>query len=420
MLDRATVREAKKMGAVNIGMSLDGTEETHDFIRKKGSFARIMTALDVMKEEGMHSGIVTCIHKKNIHELKAMRDILVQKGVANWQLQAANPMGNLLDYPEWLLEPGDVDQIIDIAHDIMTEGGIRVDLADSIGYYNLKEVAIRKASFKNPKALGGIWRGCPAGKTLVGIRCNGDIIGCLSIRDDFYIEANIRDLPLEEIWTRPGAFSWNRDLTKAKLSGFCHTCQFGSKCLGGCSGTKLIRYQSIGENHFCSYRYAVEKEKETIATMNDFNQLVSMGRHMVEQEDYQLAEMYISKALQINPDDIELLNVLGFIHFNLENFVQCEQVNQKVLALDPENVYALKGLGICASHLGRLEEGISLLQESIARTSAGFLDPYFDLAVILANVGRKAEGLKVLEEGRARSDAFKDVSEELYQALRKD
>ncbi|MCP4213546.1 MAG: radical SAM protein [bacterium] len=416
MLDRDTIRKALKAGAVNLGISLDGLEETHDFIRKKGSFARIMKALDIMKEEGMPGGIVTCIHKKNIDELPGMKDLLVEKGVYNWQLQGAVPMGNLLNYPDWILDQKGVDDIIDYGHDFMTEGKIRVDLADDIGYYNIKEVEVRQLASNDPD-YPGLWTGCPAGKTVVGIRCTGDIIGCLSIRDDSYIEANVRDIPLEEIWTRPGAFAWNRELSKEKLSGFCHTCQYGCDCLGGCAGTKLIRFNSISENKFCSYRCAVLKEKEEISKIDDLSVLVEKGYRMVEDEEFQLAELYISRALESQPDDIKLLNMLGFIHFNLENYNQCETANRKVLELDPNNAYALKGLGLCLCNLAQVEDGIKLLQQSIQHATDDFLDPFFDLALILGEVGRKEEGIKVLEEGRRRSEAFKAESEELYQSL---
>ncbi|MCP4219830.1 MAG: radical SAM protein [bacterium] len=417
LLDRETIKKAAKAGVVNLGMSLDGLEETHDFIRRKGSYAQIMNALDIMKEEGMPVGIVTCIHEKNIGELRAMKEILVEKGVADWQLQSATPMGNMLEHSEWILDQDGMDRIIDIGHEFAMEGKIRIDLADDIGYFNNKEIEIRKAAIRDD-SYHGLWAGCPAGKIVIGIRTNGDLIGCLSIRDDKYLEGSIREHSLKEIWTRPGAFSWNRDLTKNQLEGFCGSCQYGNYCLGGCAATKLLRYNTIGETEFCSFRHAIEKEKIEIMKINDFNQLVSLARQGSDKEEFQLADIYVSRALEMKPTDITLLQLKGYIQFNLENFPQCEAVNRQALELDPENAYTLKGLGVCLSNMDRLDEGVAYLRKSIERAGDDFLDPYFDLAAILGETGYKEEGLKVLEQGRAKSEEFKKDSQGLYEALK--
>lgn len=418
LLDRETIRKAKEVGITNIGMSLDGLEDTHNFIRKQGSWARVMNALEIMREEKMPSSIVSCLHKKNLPQLNELKKILIEKGVRDWQLQAAVPMGNLLNYPDWLLEEHEVDDIIDFAHDSLKEGGINIHLADDVGYFNCKEVEVRKHSVKKGNYTG-IWEGCQAGKRVIGLRCNGEIIGCLSIRDDQYLEGNVRQTPLEEIWNRPGAFSWNRDMTKNKLEGFCKTCQYGAYCLGGCSGSRLIRYKTVAENKFCSYRIAVEKEQIEINKINDLDQLVALGREKITEEEFQLAELYLSRALAIKPGDTTILNLLGFVHYSMENYPECEACNRKVLEIDPGNAYSFKGLGICLSKVGQVEKGIEHLKKSIELASADFTDPYHDLALVLVENNRCDEALDILEKGRSRSDVFKQKSEQFYQQVKK-
>jgi len=417
LVDRDTIRKAKEAGITNLGMSMDGIEETHDYIRRKGSFAHIMNALQLGREEKLPTSIVTCVHKKNIGELPQIKEILIEKGVYNWQLQAASPMGNLLEHPDWLLEPEDIDTIIDFAYDVYKEGKIKVTLADVIGYFNLKEIELRRVS-SGAENYSGIWRGCAAGKDVVGIRCNGDIIGCLSVRDDSLIEGNIRQMSLEDIWNRPGAFSWNREMTKNDLAGFCKICQYGSYCLGGCSKTKLLRYKTFSENKFCSYHSAISKEREKIHQINDYHLWVTKGREMIEKEEFQLAEIHISKALEVEPNNIELLNLLGFIHYSMDNFQECEEFNRKALQLDPGNAYSLKGLGICLTRRGRVEEGIDLLKQSIQRAEKSFMDPYNDLAVILWENKRNKEALEILETGRSMSEEFCRKTDAFYNRLK--
>jgi len=417
LLNRDTIKKAADAGVTNIGMSLDGLEETHDFIRLPGAYQHVMNALEILQEEKVPAGIVSCLHHKNLHQLDELKEILISKRVKDWQLQAAVPMGNMKERPDWILEPPYIDEIIDFAHKNLSDNRINIHLADDVGYFNLKEIEVRKKAIR-ADGYSGIWEGCYAGKKVIGIRCNGYIIGCLSIRDDKYLEGTVRETPLAEIWNRPGAFSWNRDLKKTDLTGFCRTCQYGSYCLAGCSGTKMTCYNTIYENHFCSYRVAYENKEKEISNVTDFQELYNQGREMAEKEEFQVAMIYIDKALKQQPNNPLLLNLMGYIHYNLENFPECESCNRSVLAIEPENSYAHKGLGICLSRTGRVEEGIELLKKSIQLAPTGFLDPYHDLALVLMENNRCDEAMTILTQGRELSPAFKETSEEFYQILK--
>jgi radical SAM protein with 4Fe4S-binding SPASM domain len=420
-IERDTIRRAKEIGISNIGISLDGIQETHDYIRKKESFARIMKVLEVAREEGMPTGIVTCIHKKNIGQLPEMKEILIEKGVGDWQLQAAVPMGNLVHHMDWLMDPEQISDVIDFAYDVMKDGRIGIHMADVIGYFTRKEIEVRKAGCNSEYNLG-IWSGCPAGKELIGIRCNGDIIGCLSIRDDSFIEGNVRQTPLEELWTRPGAFAWNRENSRDKLTGFCKICQYAEYCLGGCSSIRWIRYQSRTETKFCAYHAAMEKERKKVSQIDDIERLAAEGKEMVNEGKNQQAELYISRALELlgknnggtDEPRIELLNLLGFIHYKLRNYPECEDCNRKVLEKEPGNIYALKGLGVSISKQGNVQEGIELLRKCVEKTGPDYLEPYHDLAAVLAENNRPEEALDVLEAGRKLSQDFCRETEDFF------
>ncbi len=415
LLDEATVAKAAEVGICAFGISIDGVRETHDHIRKPGSFDRIMGALERLKAHQIPVTAVTCIHKKNLPELEAMREIFVARGITAWQFQAADPMGNLLDHLEWILDPEDIERIIDIAHATMVETPLRVHLADNLGYYGCNETDIRGAALA-PDTLKGAWGGCGAGKYVIGIRCTGDIIGCLSIRDDAYIEGNIRETPLEELWNRPGAFAWNRDLTKAQLTGRCHTCQFGARCLAGCGGMKITRFKTVTENPFCAYHAALEAEERTLALVPEA-ELVARAKALIAEESWQSAEILLRRALCQAPNDLEILNLLGFLHFTMENYPQSLEINRRVLAQAPDNAYAHKGLGLCLTMLNETEAGIQALRKAIDLADPTFTDPYFDLAVVLARQGREAEALEVLDQGRSRSEGFRQQSEAFHQQL---
>lgn len=414
LLTRDKIQEAKSAGISNIAISLDGLKATHDFMRTTGSFDRIMNALDVLKEEGMPSSIITTVNNRNLPELRELYQILVKKGVLNWQLQYAMAMGNMLDHKDLQIVPEQIDEIIDFAYEVYKDGKIRADLSDCVGYYNVKEIEIRNAFRPKDQDFMVFTNGCPAGKLVFGIRCNGNIVGCTSLRDEFFLEDNVRNRPLKEIWEDPKSFSWNRDLCRSKLEGFCSKCQYGNYCLAGCSVMKFTSGKKLTENHYCSYNVAVKEERRRIDSIKDQNVLFKEAEKAINEEEYQLAEIYYSMLLNYLPENLSILNTLGFIHFQLENFGESLKYNEKVLSTDPENAYAYKGLGLCQVKLKRKEEGIRNLYKSIELADNTFIDPYHDLAIILAEEQDYDEAISVLELAKLKFPALNEQTQTLY------
>jgi radical SAM protein with 4Fe4S-binding SPASM domain len=417
LLTRDIIKEAKSSGISNIAISLDGLKDTHDFMRTKGSFDKIMNALDMLKEEGMPSSIITTVNNRNLLELRELYEVLVKKGVSNWQLQYAMAMGNMLEHKDLQIIPEQIDLIIDFAYEIYKEGKIRVDLSDCVGYYNIKETEIRNAFRSKEHEFKVFTNGCPAGKMVFGIRCNGNIVGCTSLRDEFFLEDNVRNRPLKEIWEDPKSFAWNRDLCRNKLEGFCSKCQYGNYCLAGCSVMKFTSGKKLTENHYCSYNVAVKEENKRIQSIKDLEILYQEAETALKEEEYQLAEIYYSKLLTINQESISILNTLGFINFQLENFNESLQFNKKVLSIDPKNAYAYKGLGLCQVKLNQKEEGIKNLYTAIDLADNNFIDPYHDLAVILAEEERFDQAINVLELAKNKFSNLNEQTSALYKNI---
>jgi radical SAM protein with 4Fe4S-binding SPASM domain len=417
-IDEKLIDRAVGAGIVNIGVSLDGLEKTHDFIRMKGAYERVLRALDVMNSKGMPTVVCTSVHKMNLPEFPELYKTIKEKKVQRWQFQIASPMGNLLEHKEMVMEPREVDDLIDFSYDVAREGLVAVDLADDIGYYNSKITEIRTMASGDKDAVS-LWSGCSAGKCVIGIRANGDISGCLSIRDPNFIEGNIRKVPFGQMWTKPDAFSWNRKLSKSQLTGFCAKCQYGKYCLGGCTGAKITLTGNLYANLYCSYRLAVEKEEDSVSSVTDAALLTGKAKDIIADEGYQFAEVYLSRALKLDPANIEILDLLGFVHYFLENYDESKGYNLKAIGINPRDAYANKGLGLALVKLGSVDEGIAHLKKAIELADGTFLDPYFDCALVLGEQGRTEEAISILEKGRALSEDFVKNSELLYDALRK-
>lgn len=417
LFNEEILEQAVRAGVDTIGFSLDGLQETHDFLRREGSYQKTMGAIELCLSRNMNATAITTVNKMNLGELDRLKKELVDRGVREWQVQMGCPMGNMAEHDNLVMEPADMDRIIDLAYRCMQESSIRVNLGDCVGYYSLKEIELAGNSRE-----GAYCRQCTAGKDTFGILHNGDILGCTSIRNPEFMEGNVRNTPLKEIWENPNSFAWSRAMRKEDLQGFCKVCRFGDDCLGGCSNSRLTMGGSIyAENRYCSYLQAAQKRIRIFEEMQDIDELAAMGRSFTQKGYWQLAETALGIALRRKgPDrDSELLSHYGYVNFRLGNYYAALEANDKVLQRKPDDVYGLKGKGLCLFRLGKPEEGIKLLQQAVSLTDESFMDPYYDLAVALSETGRKNEAIAVLEEGRQKSEHFAAQSEEMYQQLMK-
>lgn len=261
-MDDDAAKRAKDAGIDSIGLSIDGLEATHDHIRgRKGHFKILEAAMERFQNNGISYGAVTTICNDNLAQLEEMQQYISQSGAYSWQVQLGSDMGNLSHYPEMLIAPRQLPKLEKRIANMIVSGPLKIYCADSLGYYGPHEKILR-----NP--IGGkCFSGCGAGKTNIGIECNGNIKGCLSIMAGYnkkgknFVEGNIRETPLHEIWNRPGAFSYSRNWSRADLTGFCATCAYAEKCKGGCLG-KRVSDGGVTENQMCVYRVLMEQSQE--------------------------------------------------------------------------------------------------------------------------------------------------------------
>lgn len=259
LIDEALVEQISDLRLNNICISLDGAEKNHDLIRKPGTYKRVVQAFELLKKYKVPTACITTVNRQNFADLPEIEKLLVDKGVQRWQIQLAMPMGNLQNYLDIVLQSEDISKLVMFCHKIMLEGEIIVHLGDNIGYYStFGEEEIRESSDSEDKNrnFSFAWKGCHAGKRILGIRADGWVVGCLALRDSKYFEGNIRQQSLAEICHKPEAFAWHRRMKKEDLRGFCRECSYGDICLGGCNAQKEAFYGSAyAENPTCLYKW---------------------------------------------------------------------------------------------------------------------------------------------------------------------
>ena len=175
-----------------VSTSLDGaTAKTHDYIRgRKGSFDKVLEYLSMARKADLPTTAITTVSKLNIKELPAIKDILVNRFIA-WQIQIATPHGRFSkDYAISWREFYEVGKFIALLQKEYSRKELPVIGAHCMGYHS-----------KHIPCLGLYpeFRGCQAGITILSIRSDGDVTGCLASQDQF-IEGNVRKRSIVDIW----------------------------------------------------------------------------------------------------------------------------------------------------------------------------------------------------------------------------
>lgn len=381
LLGETLAQELKDSGIATIAISIDGTEEIHDSIRREGSFARDEAAFEILGRLGITTGAVTTISKKNIDNLPALKEKLISMGVKTWQVQLGLPMGNFKERLDWVLEPEQVNSIIDFCYDTAIEDRIKIYPADCIGYYTKKEMEIKKMAYGTDQV--SLWDGCNAGKRSFGILHNGDVLGCTSIRSKEYIEGNLRERSLKDMWNDEQNFTTFRELKKEQLESECSICTYGNKCLGGCPNTRLTMNGSIySENQYCSYNQMLKQWRKKFEEEADGNKLYAMAMNMVKAGNYQNAAYALQRVIELIPDHLDAYKAKAFCEYMCGNYNLCKETNEKALEINSEDAYALKGLGIALYKLSNVEEGIKHLKRAADLTNYEDEDILNDLRVV--------------------------------------
>lgn len=204
------------LGALTI--SLDGLEESHNWLRNsKNSFKKVDNAIDLaVSSRRLNFDVVTCVNKRNIHELAPIREYLIQKGVKAWRLFTIVPIGRAKNNPDLFLTNNRFKELMDFISDCRKKSNIAVQFSCE-GYVGEYETKVRDGFFF-----------CRAGINIGSILIDGSISACPNI-DRSFAQGNIYNDNFYDIWQNKFGLFRDRSWTK---TGKCADCSDYKDCGG--------------------------------------------------------------------------------------------------------------------------------------------------------------------------------------------
>lgn len=200
-LDRAMLDRLVAHGLRGLTVSLDGLADTHDWLRDRtGSFERALSAIVAAIELGVPNfDVVTCVNPRNLEQLPALRDLLVELRVPAWRLFSIFPRGRARDNAFVRLSPAQVSRLLEWVADARRIG--RRSPAIQWSCEGFLPEAIDRSVRDEPYF-------CRAGINIGSVLCDGSISACPNIsrtlvqgnirRDDFFHVWNTRFVPFRD------------------------------------------------------------------------------------------------------------------------------------------------------------------------------------------------------------------------------
>lgn len=181
LVDQEFAEELARVGNLLLAISIEGFEEETDMRRGKGTFCKIMEAMDILKASGAGFGFSTCYHRENTYTVgsDAYVDFMIQKGcIFGWYFTYI-PLGK------------------NAVMDLIATPGQREYM-----YHRIREMRKTKPIFTIDFWNDGDFiEGCIAGgRRYLHINASGDVEPCAFIH---YASVNIKDISLLEALKSP-------------------------------------------------------------------------------------------------------------------------------------------------------------------------------------------------------------------------
>lgn len=217
-------------GIKSVTISLDGLEDNHDWFRNSsGSFKKTICGIrNLMRatKGTISTQITTVVHKKNIHELDKIYELVVSLGVDSWRVINLEPIGRALKNKDLLLEPVEYQFLLDYIRSKRFDPAVTIDVTYGCSHYLTPhyEREVRDTYFL-----------CGSGIYVGSVLCNGDIYSCLDIeRRDELVQGNVRNDDFVDVWENGfQEFRADRTMNSEK----CKNCADKRYCMGDSAHT---------------------------------------------------------------------------------------------------------------------------------------------------------------------------------------
>ncbi len=217
-------RRLKDCGCERYQLSIDGLRETHDAIRKKGSFDNTLEKIQVLRNAGIRCAIMTTVSGTNVNEIPGIIDLVVEHKADVFAFARYCPTSTEKSAH---LTPQQYRDLLEICwnkFESYKDSGTSFNLKDHLWTLFLYE----KGLFEIPENLEPdlIYEGCNCANCHLTILPKGDVYACRRFESNV---GNVFDKKLFDIFTSEKMDAY-RDYSKFEKCSKCELKQFCRGC----------------------------------------------------------------------------------------------------------------------------------------------------------------------------------------------
>lgn len=224
-LDDEVCRKLKFYGCERYQLSIDGLRDTHDAIRKPGSFDTTIEKIGCIRKAGIRSVIMTTVSSTNIHEIPGIIDLVVENQADVFAFARYCPTS--LEKSVHHVTPQEYHDLLAVCWEKFEQykgGSTTFYLKDHLWTLFLHE----KGLFTPPEDLDGttIYDGCSCGNSHLTILPNGDIFACRRFESKVgnVFSDRLHDVFLGESMDRYRDYGKFEKCARCELLRFCRGC----------------------------------------------------------------------------------------------------------------------------------------------------------------------------------------------------
>ncbi len=223
-LNDEVCKKLKDYGCERYQLSIDGLRETHDEMRKQGSFDITIEKLKCLHNAGIRSAIMTTVSGINAEELPGIIDIVVENKVNVFAFARYAPTSF---EKSTHLTPEKYRELLEVCwqkFELYKESGTSFNLKDHLWTLFLHE----KGLFKIPENLNEdvIYEGCNCANCHLTILPKGDVYACRRFESNIgnVFTENLYDIFLGEKMDSYRDYSKFEKCSSCELKRFCRGC----------------------------------------------------------------------------------------------------------------------------------------------------------------------------------------------------
>lgn len=211
-------KELLSSGLRSITVSLDGLEESHNWLRQnKNSFAKAVEAIKIIgKAEGIVYDVVTCVNARNFNELHEIRQLLQSLGVFRWRLFSISPIGRAKTDTDLQITDAQFRALMDFIKTTRDTGKVWASYGCE-GFLGDYEGKVRDGYYF-----------CRAGINIGSVLNDGSISACPN-NSRHVIQGNIYTNNFIDVWHNKFDIMRNRAWAE---TGLCKNCDMFKWCNG--------------------------------------------------------------------------------------------------------------------------------------------------------------------------------------------